>query len=422
VDRIAFSTLLMGLVVGVQPVRVELAPDLHPAGIVYYLDGSAAGGAAAPPWEARVDFGRELRPHELVAAAINAKGDRIASVTRIVNLPAPAARLDILVDRNARGRPAGARLVASSVRREKPERLSLTLDGRPLALDEHGHAALPALDMQQTHVLAGIAEFAEDTIARSDVALGGAIADESGSRLTAIPIRVGAGADPTVESLKGRFLRGPDAVPVVAVDKGAATVLLVRHPSASTASRTAGRGTAGTGVRLDDDDRVGLVWPLSHDERVGEQQVRLLEATPYFTSRDGGLLWVLTRVSRQTPSRPPYLYGDAVAVAGLLAYQSGTRRAVVLASTFGDDASQLSPAQVGSYLKDLDVPLHLWSFSATETPWGTPETLNSFADYQRAAKALKEDLDSQRIVWLAGEWQPGQIDLVPGPDGISRLR
>jgi hypothetical protein len=56
------------------------------------------------------------------------------------------------------------------------------------------------------------------------------------------------------------------------------------------------------------------------------------------------------------------------------------------------------------------------------SPWGEAETLNSYVDFQRATKALKADLDTQRIVWLAGEWQPGQIDLVPGPDGISRLR
>jgi hypothetical protein len=420
-DRIAFTTLLMGLIVGVQPVRVELSPDLHPTAIVYYLDGQTVGGVTGPPWETRVDFGRSLRPHELAAAAVDANGDRIAFVSRAVNLPAAVARLDILIERNSTGAPVGARLVASSVRREKPLRLSLALDESALAVDDNGHAVLPSIDLKQTHVLNGTAQFADDAIARSQVAIGGEIIDESGSRLTAVPIRILPGFEPTADGFKGRFRHGDQPLRIAAVERGDATVLLVRHPSSERAARTFGP-QLGTAVGLDDGDRVGLVWPVSHEEHVGDQKSRLIESTAFFSTHDQSFFSVLTKVTRRDASRGPFLYADAVGVAGLLAYQAQTRRAVILMGIYPDDVSQFAPAQVQGYLRELGVPLHVWSYDQERSNWGQSETLRSYFDLQRAMNALRRDLDTQRIVWVAGEWQPGQIVLAPGTDGVSLLR
>lgn len=161
---------------------------------------------------------------------------------------------------------------------------------------------------------------------------------------------------------------------------------------------------------------------MSHEERIGDQTTRLIESTRYFTSHDGTFSWVVARVSRQATSTGPYLYADAVGVAGLQAYQAGTRRAVVLVGTYPEDASQFRPAQVRDYLRSLGVPLHVWSYDGDPSPWGEAATLRSYFDFQRAVGALKSDLDTQRIVWLAGEWQPGQVELMPGPDGIALLR
>ncbi len=421
-DKIAFSSLLMGLIVGVQPVRVELAPDLRPAAVVFALDGKPVARASAAPWKADVDFGRELRPVEITAEAIDGAGKRLAGASRLVNLPASAARLDILLDRNTLGAPSAARLVATSVRAETPVRLTLTLDGRPIPITADGRAALPPIDLRQAHVLSGVAEYARDAVARADVAVGGGVADESGSKLTAVAVRMSGGVEPTVEDLANRLRHGDDALRVVAVEKAPATVLLVRDPSSSLLNSTLGRNNPGTGVRLDPDDRVGLVWPLSHEEQIGTQQAQLLESTPYFTAREGGLFWVLTRVSRPKPGMPPYRFADAIAVAAVEAYRSGARRAVVLAGIFRNDASQLTPEQVRGYLATLGVPLHVWSYGSTESPWGDPERLHSFVDYQHAATALRKDLESQRVVWVAGEWRPDQISLVPDPRGATLVR
>lgn len=423
VDKIAFSTLLAGLIVGVQPVRVELAADIRPAAVVFSLDDQRVATAKGPPWEARINFGTDLRPHELTAEAVDAVGERLTGVSRLINLPAPSARLDILIGRGPEGTPRSARLVSASPRQEKPARLELTLDGKPLALDADGRAVLPRMDLRQTHILSGVADFAQDVVARSDVAIGGGIADESGSKLTAIALRVARGTEPSVESLAGKFRHDGQPLRVVAVEKGPAAVLLVREPSSKLAERVLRRGSAGQGIRLDPDDRVGLIWPLSHETEVGEQHVQLIESTPYFTGKEGGLLWVLTRVSRPKPSTPPYLYADAVAVAGLEAYRSASRRAVVFASNQAADASQLTPSQVRGYLQVLGVPMHTWALASSgSSPWSEPERVDSFVAYQRAATLLREDLESQRIAWVAGEWTPGQIELSADASGISLLR
>jgi hypothetical protein len=423
VDRIAFATLLAGLIVGVQPVRVELAADIRPAAVVFTLDDQKVGTANAPPWQARIDFGTDLRPHELTAEAVDAQGARLAGVSRLINLPAPSARLDILLERGPQGKPQSARLVASSPRQEKPVRQALTLDGKPLALDAGGRAALPPMDLGHTHILSGVAEFAQDAVARTDLAIGGGIADESGSRLTAIALRVAKDVEPSLDSLAGKFRHGGETLRVVAVEKGSAAVLLVRDPSSRLAERVLRRGSAGQGVHLEPDDRVGLIWPLSHETEVGEQHVQLIESAPYFTGKQGGLLWVLTRVSRPKPSTPPYLYADAVAVAGLEAYRSASRRAVVFATSQAADASQLTPAQVRGYLQVLGVPVHTWALTASgPSPWGERERVDSFVAYQRAATLLREDLETQRVAWIAGEWMPGQIELSPDARGITLLR
>ena len=74
----------------------------------------------------------------------------------------------------------------------------------------------------------------------------------------------------------------------------------------------------------------------------------------------------------------------------------------VLADPVPEDASQLAPRQVLGYLRDLGVPLHVWTFGELESPRGQVSALSSFIDYERAAIALKRDLDSQRVVWVAG--------------------
>ena len=174
------------------------------------------------------------------------------------------------------------------------------------------------------------------------------------------------------------------------MERPPATVLLVRDPDSAQLNRMLSRNNPGTGVHLGPDDRVGLVWPLSHDVKIGEQEAQLLESTPYFTDKEAGLFWVLTRVSRPKKSIPPYRYADAVAVAAIEAYRSGAPRAVVLVSRASHDASQLTVEQVRGYLSTLGVPLHVWSYGPTTSPWGEAKPLTSFVGISARGHGAQE--------------------------------
>ena len=113
------------------------------AAVELLVDGTVAARLAAPPWSARVDFGAELFPRELVARALDGEGSEVARAVQWVNLPRPQAEVQILIEPDAQGRPAAARLSWQSVTATAPDSILLTLDGRPLPVDGEGRATLP---------------------------------------------------------------------------------------------------------------------------------------------------------------------------------------------------------------------------------------------------------------------------------------
>lgn len=425
-DRIVFSSLLIGLLSGVQTVSVEVPAGLHVATVAFFLDGREVARASEPPWSATVDFGKELRPHELKSTGFDVEGREVGRISRWINTPQAPARLEILLEPEGEGRPASARMIATSVRREQPLRRRLKLDGVILDLDANGRAVLPPLDLAEVHLLSGVADFSDDAIARADVAFGGAVTDEAGSRLTAVPVRLRRKEVPTLEALRSAF-RGPRGPVIpVAIERGEATILFVRHPINMEAARRLGKPSRDYPLRFDGGDRVGLVWPVPRNPAGGSAKTALFESLGPFDERDPGYHWLLSRLSRTgDPFPPPYRYADAVAVAGLQACGAGTRRVVILVE--GEDrrdGSQFSPTQVEGYLESLGVPLRVWSLlENAPTRWkdGGAEDTSSFFKLSLAVTRLKEELDRQRVVWVAGDWPPGSIGLEPGA-GLDLLR
>ncbi|MFY9550733.1 MAG: hypothetical protein WAU32_06240 [Thermoanaerobaculia bacterium] len=329
-----------------------------------------------------------------------------------------------MVERNGLGTPVSARMIATSVLKEQPARRTVSLDSAPLTLDAQGRAALPSLDLTQAHVLSGLAEFSADAVARADVAFGGGVTDEAGSRLTAVPIRITGREIPTLGTLKGVFHGPTGPLGPIALEKGGATLLFVRNPNCNEAARRLGRPNRDYPLALDSADRVGFIWPLTRRVSGGSDQTDLFESMGPFSVHDGGFVWLLARLSRPgIPPEPPYRFADAVAVAGMQASGSGTRRAVIFVE--GDereDASQLSPEQVTPYLESLGVPLRVWSLlgvGSGEWKGGRPEDISTFFGLKLAVSRLRQDLESQRIVWIPGEWAPGQVTLSPEVRGIE---
>lgn len=422
-DKLAFSSLLIGLLAGLQPISVEVSPEVHAATLEIVLDGSVLAHLTKPPWTTSVDLGSELKPHVIAALALDTRGHEVGRVARELNVPHGPAQVDILVQRDRLDRPIAAKLVATSVLRDSPLERTLTFDGAALLLDGNAQAALPPFDASQTHILTGVARFPNDVEARADLALGGVVTESSGARLTAIALRVpDSGAKTNTSSVS--FMASGIATKPALIEKGSATVLIVRDPRSTEASRKLNR-IPDFQSRLDPGDRAGFIWPVSKNPADGVERADLLDSSPLFAANQGGFLWLLTRVSR--PGRaptPPFHFADAVAVAGLQAAGYGTRRAVVFVE--GDeqsDDSHFSPAQVIPYLRSLGVPLHVWSLrGSAPSAWSaSPEDIHSIVGLQKAFRTLREDLEHQRIAWLTGKWLPGQV-AISGRSGMELLR
>ena len=71
---ITFLTILLGLVHG--PVSVALSAGPEVARVELLVDGAKAA-ELRPPWEARLDLGSEIAPHELVAVAFGKDGKKL---------------------------------------------------------------------------------------------------------------------------------------------------------------------------------------------------------------------------------------------------------------------------------------------------------------------------------------------------------
>jgi hypothetical protein len=378
------------------------------------------------PWVAQLDFGASLRPHELVAVAIDQRGDELARVRRVVNLPQPAARADILVVRDLDAVPRSIRVVSTSVVGDRPESTTAELDGVPLSLSADGRADLPVLNLDLPHVISATVEYTRNVTARADVALGG-VSEDAFTSLSAVPIRVAGGVEVSAASLRGGLTCESRQIEPWNVEVANSTVLFVRHPSSLEAARTLGRPKIDYPLKFGTNERVGYIWPLSQSALTGPVRSQLFESTPLFVGHDGGYFWLLTRVSRPGRLVPsPFRFADAVAVAGMEAFASRTRRAVVL--VLGDDlddASQFSASQVRDYLSSLGVPLHVWSLGRhSRGSWGDRdiEDISSFVGLELAVGRLKNDLEGQRIVWVRGTCLPDRVEFSRKIEGVEILR
>ncbi|HEY3202033.1 MAG TPA: hypothetical protein VGL03_00080, partial [Thermoanaerobaculia bacterium] len=107
---------------------------------------------------------------------------------------------------------------------------------------------------------------------------------------------------------------------------------------------------------------------------------------------------------------------------------SYSRRAVVLVLGRTDrDDSRNDPASVRRYLERLHVPLYVWSLAGTgrdrpAAAWGSYEDISSVAAFRRAVGRVRQDLQSQSIVWLEGRHLPQEITLADGSEGLDLVR
>jgi hypothetical protein len=443
---IAFASLFLGLVVGVLPVTVLVEKPV--AAVRFELDGRAVGRVERAPWTLPVDFGGEPLPHELVARALDAAGKEIGVERQLVNLPRPPAEVEVLLERDAKGKAVAARFSGQSLIATRPAGVTVTFDTQLLRADETNRVDLPAYDSGARHVLSVELEFSPAVRSRTDVVFGGDESSTIRSDLTAVAVRsVDARKRLEKEDLAGALVRGGRSLPVVAVEQGPALVCVVRGPSVAPALKALGTGGRTTlvtlpggrrlpqfdrdasrnAMALEAEDRLRFIWPMPRSLATSPGS-ELFDRSRDFPGSGGGVAWLLTRVEHPEQHPRAVNLADAAAVAGLEAAASGSRRAVVL--VLGDeklDASRYSPASIRRYLDAIRVPFFVWSLRSLATQplakqWGEVEDVSSAERLALAVERLKDELASQRIVWLEGRYLPQEITVSEKATGLELAR
>ena len=361
----------------------------------------------APPWRATVDFGDELTPRELTAVGFDAEGREIARATQVINLPRPAAELNIVVDRDR------VTLRWSHLMRVKPQRATITADGKPLAVDAAFGARLPELDREVPHVIAAEMRFEDGLVARREFVIESVHSDSVGTELTPLAVRETAPAHPAtwdgcLIATDGRAVR------TAAVEKPRALMIMVHDVDPrelSVAQQLKLQINRGSGAfrrltLLDPGTSARILWPIAKRFGGEEQAVSILfeQSNDLDGSIRGALDLLVARYGEDVPDTVPRQFADAVAVAGLNAITAAQRRAVVFVLSSNRDQSHHAPAAVRRYLESIGVPLFVWSLSGPRpelaATWGSVDDISSLPKLASAVKRVRGALDEQRIAWV----------------------
>jgi hypothetical protein len=433
-STIAFLSLFFGLIAG--PYPVELAASGPVAAVELRMDSRVVQTLQGPPWKTEIDFGADLQPHEIVARALDAKGNEVARTQDWANLPHPLAKVDVVLEREKLGSPKAAKVVWTDLKGEKPAARLLTFDGVPVTLDAAGRAVLPPHDLKSVHLIAAEVDFPSGRLARKEIAYGGEYGTEVSTELTAVPVRVRQGKLPPAWKLRGWLTAGGRPLAVAAVEEGPAQLYVVRSPGTPKALWNLGnpdqdRATLrATGIwarmKLGAEDEVRFVFPFSQRFEGSGELSDLFTISTDLRSRGFGLpLLLLTVGGLRAGPGVPIRFADAVAVTALEATAESRRRAVLLVvSAQEKDQSRYDPARVRRYLAALRVPLFVWCVGEPEpgsaaAAWGKVEVLKDEKDLTRAFAALQESLDAQRIVMVDGHHLPQSIALSPKAAGVE---
>jgi hypothetical protein len=429
---IAFLTLFLGLVHG--PITVALSAPPEVARIELLVDGAKTVDLA-PPWQARIDLGAELAPHELLAVAYGRSGERLGEARQWVNRPRPRAEASFVLERDRDGRAVSARLVWRCLARQRPRKVSVTFDGFPVETTDLSRIAVPPHAPSVSHLLLADLDFGGGVTATAVAGFGGQQRDETDRLLTAFPVRLAGEARlPGSAGLAGWFSAAGRPLAVAAVEEGPAEVLFVL-----------------AGDARKDLDRLWRKdvwpWPWPRPRPLSLPRTTrwsFVETRPEIVRDQGGP----TRLFRASVARPegtgnflqasrdlrlpdetgaPPSIAESVAVSALDASARERRRATVLLLGEGArDEGPLDAARVRRFLGRIRVPLHVWRISGAELPaageW--PETVDAttIEGLGRAFEALRADLASQRIVWLEGRHDPSAISLTEKATDVLGMR
>lgn len=347
-------------------------------------------------------------------------------------MPRPPAEAKILLERDARGLVRAATIAWQNLMGEEPSKIAVSFDGRPVAMDVFRRVAIPSYAPEVSHILTVELEFESGMSSRDDLAIGGGAGEEARSELTAVPVRLTARRKLEPAAFEGVLRARDRPLRAVTVEEGGVSLWIVRDESAlESFSRLRGGGSplggifAPSALPLKKGDEVRFLWPRPRGVAGAAVPTALFPSSQLFDRSSGGLAYLLGQIANTEPAGLFPMYTDAVAVAGLNAFESFGRRAVLLVLSGGSpDLSTYKPPVVRRYLEILRVPLFIWSLDAEpagESPWGRVEAVGTSRALRASYTRLRDSLDAQAIVWVEGRYLPQEITLDPSASGLELL-
>jgi hypothetical protein len=413
---IAFVSIFLGLVSGAQVIEVSVGDQV--AEVEILLNGEVIGELERPPWRVIVDLGKGLTPHRLEAVAFDAKGAELARSVQWVNMARSVVQASVVIEREADG-SAFARLTWANPLQIELESLAAWMNGKPLRISDPSRIPLPQHDLKQLHFLRAQLEFKDNVSAVAEVTFGGAYSDHVSTELTAVPVIVKPGKKlPDLDTLQHWFLAAGRPARVAAVETGPVEIIMIRDQGAQRALNNLVSKSRGTlerfSGRLKRDQKLAFMWPYMEPNESGINAFPPLYG--WLDPQEAGVGTYLALVPSRKVASERQVLADAVAVAAMGTVIRNRRRAVVLVlGKTSADSSLYDPSSVRSYLRDLHVPLFIWSPSKNPPKsWGEVEDISSPPKLRAAVKRLSRLVDQQRIVWIEGRHLPQDITLAPG--------
>ncbi|MGZ8709098.1 MAG: VWA domain-containing protein [Thermoanaerobaculia bacterium] len=421
---IAFARHFLGVVNGDVDVSVLVGQDV--SSVELLLDGERVGITDKDPWTVPMSLGEALSPRELVAVARDPAGREVGRVRQWLNLPRPWTELEVVLSDGGGGALTG-RVALESVGGERPRQVTVSLDGSPVWVSNSPTFLLPAVDMNDIHILRVEAEFEKAGVVSRDVVFGGRYVQQVSAELTSVALQIPRSGEPRLEDVQ--IHAGGRPVSVVALEKGPADVIVVIDPdairtlpgitiagSADSAKATLARGLDGMLTPAETDVHLRLLWPVSlRVGAAGQVGYRLFPSTdPDAPSAGGFLAHVAGAAFPSGEGR--VLLADAVAVAGPMAVERGRRRVVLLVHGGSSTGGKYSASAVRAYLEQLRVPLVVWSTGkptrAVLDDWGAMEIVSTRMGLRNAWVNLIRKLDRQRVAWIEGMVLPQTLETV----------
>jgi hypothetical protein len=229
---VAFETLLLGIITGLVPVWLMVAPPV--AAVELRLDAVPVGVVHGPPWVIESDLGSDPMPHELTAIGRDGAGREVARATQWVNTGRDRVRLSAILERGPAARePAAVLLAWETAKLGQVPTVTATLDGAPLAVTDPHRIPLPKVGLAQPHLVSVEAAFSPELRDRADLAFGGDVLDRAESELTAVAMTIAANQRPIeLREVTGLFSAGGRPLTPIGVDAGPLEVALVVDESA----------------------------------------------------------------------------------------------------------------------------------------------------------------------------------------------